>query len=190
MQEVLGYSPLRAGFAYLLVAVTIIISAGVSQTLVTRLGVRSVLTAGMALLTVGLIWFTQVSVGGSYVVDLAPGFVLAGIGLGFAFVPDTIAALAGVRDRDAGIASGLINTSQQIGGALGVAALVTVATNRTTDALKGGAIAPVAATDGFQTAFLWAAVMAAVGIVATLALVRSPDAPETVNVPEVAFEAD
>ncbi len=188
MQEVLGYSPLRAGFAYLLVAVTIIISAGVSQTLVTRLGVRSVLTAGMALLAVGLVWFTQVSVGGSYLVDLAPGFVLAGIGLGFAFVPDTIAALSGVRDRDAGIASGLINTSQQIGGALGVAALVTVATNRTTDALKGGTAAPVALTDGFQTAFLWAAVMAAVGIVATLALVRSPDVPEAVPVAEVAFE--
>ena len=181
MQEVLGYSPLRTGFAYLLVAVTIIISAGASQVLVTRFGPRSVLATGMALLSLGLLWFTQVSVGGSYLVDLVPGFVLTGVGLGFSFVPDTIAALAGVRERDAGVASGLINTSQQIGGALGVAALVTVATTTTSDHLADAGIRaqqPLvqlsAATDGFQAAFLWCAVMAAIGIVATLVLVRPP----------------
>jgi predicted MFS family arabinose efflux permease len=183
MQEVLGYSPLRTGFAYLLVAVTIIISAGASQVLVTRFGPRSVLATGMALLTLGLLWFTQVSVGGSYLVDLVPGFVLTGVGLGFSFVPDTIAALAGVRERDAGVASGLINTSQQIGGALGVAALVTVATTTTSDHLADAGIRahqPLvqlsAATDGFQAAFLWAAVMAGIGIIATLVLVRPPAA--------------
>jgi EmrB/QacA subfamily drug resistance transporter len=197
MQEVLGYSPLRTGFAYLLVAVTIIISAAASQVLVTRFGPRSVLATGMALLTLGLLWFTQVSVGGSYLVDLVPGFVLTGVGLGFSFVPDTIAALTGVRERDAGVASGLINTSQQIGGALGVAALVTVATTTTSDDLANAGIhaqQPLvqlsAATDGFQAAFLWCAVMAAIGIVATLVLVRPPAAAETATVGEPALSAE
>src|SRR5262249_21524181 len=88
MQEVLGYSPLRPGVGYLLVAITIIISATVWQVLVTRVGARLVLAVGMTLLTAGLLWFTQVSVSGNYLTDLAPGFLLTGIGLGFAFVPD------------------------------------------------------------------------------------------------------
>jgi len=179
MQEVLGYSALRTGFAYLLVSITIIVSAAVSQMLVTRIGPRRVLASGMALLSLGLLWFTQVSVQGSYLVDLAPGFILAGIGLGFAFVPDTIAALSGVEERDAGVSSGLINTSQQIGGAIGVAALVTVATSHTGDVLASAgarasdpAVIASASTDGFQMAFLWGAGLAAIGVAATLALVR------------------
>src|SRR3954451_5529209 len=127
--------------------------------LVTRVGPRRVMAAGMTMLFAGLLWFTQVSVSGSYLIDLAPGFVLAGIGLGFAFVPDTIAALSGVEERDAGVASGLINTSQQIGGAIGVAALGTVATTTTSAPLADAGIRahqPLvqlsAATDGFQAA--------------------------------------
>jgi Na+/melibiose symporter-like transporter len=176
---VLGYSALRTGFAYLLVSITIIVSAAVSQMLVTKIGPRRVLAAGMALLSLGLLWFTQVSVHGSYLVDLAPGFILSGIGLGFAFVPDTIAALSGVDERDAGVSSGLINTSQQIGGALGVAALVTVATTHTGDVLGSAgarasdpAVIASASADGFQLAFLVGAGMAALGVAATLALVR------------------
>ena len=126
-----------------------------------------------------------------------PGFLLTGVGLGFSFVPDTIAALAGVRERDAGVASGLINTSQQIGGALGVAALVTVATTTTSDDLANAGIhaqQPLvqlsAATDGFQAAFLWCAVMAAIGIVATLVLVRPPAAADAVPVGEPALSAE
>jgi EmrB/QacA subfamily drug resistance transporter len=183
MQDVLGYSALRTGFAYLLVATTIIVSAAVSQSLVTRIGPRRVLASGMGLLAMGLLWFTQVSVGGSYLVDLAPGFLLTGVGLGFAFVPDTIAALSGVEERDAGMASGLINTSQQIGGAVGVAALVTVATTRTGDLLAAAgqraadpATIASASTDGFQLAFLWGAGLAVLGLVATVALVRPPHA--------------
>jgi EmrB/QacA subfamily drug resistance transporter len=190
MQEVLGYSPLRTGFAYLLVATTIIVSAAVSQMIVTRVGPRVVLAVGMGLLSAGLLWFTQVSVGGSYLIDLAPGFLLAGIGLGFAFVPDTIAALSGVEERDAGVASGLINTSQQIGGAIGVAALVTVATTRTTDVLASAgahasnpAVVASASTDGFQQAFLWGAGLALAGLVATIALVR-PRQPAPTDLPE------
>src|SRR5207253_3832417 len=109
MQQVLGYSALRAGVAYLLVSGVIIVSAGVSQALVTKIGVRTVLSVGMTLLIAGLVWVSQVSVGGSYLVDLTPGFVLTGIGLGFSFVPVHIASLVGVGHEEAGIASGLIN---------------------------------------------------------------------------------
>ena len=113
MQQVLGYSPLRTGFGYLAVALTVIVAAAISQGLVTRLGVKPVLMTGMGLLTIGLVYFTFVSVGGSYVDDLLPGFVILGVGMGFSFVPISIAALAGVQGPEAGLASGLINTSQQ-----------------------------------------------------------------------------
>src|SRR5207247_7281048 len=101
--------------------------------IVTRIGVKPVLVAGMTALTGGLIYFTQVSVHGSYLGDLLPGFLLVGVGLGFSFVPISIAALAGVRPAEAGLASGLFNPSPPIGGALGIAALSTIATSRTAD---------------------------------------------------------
>ena len=180
MQQVLGYSALRSGIAYLLIAGTIIVSAGVAQALVTRLGVKTVLVTGMVLLTLGVLWFTQVSVDGSYLGDLAPGFVIAGVGLGFAFVPVTIAALTGVRAHEAGIASGLINTAQQIGGALGLALLSTVANTRTEGLLEDGTQAPVALTEGFQSAFVVGAVLAGVGLLAALLTIarRTPAAAE------------
>jgi EmrB/QacA subfamily drug resistance transporter len=178
MQDVLGWSPLRTGVGYLAVAGTIVVSAAVSQALVTRLGVRAVLVTGFALLALGTAWFTQVSVDGSYTTNLLPGFLLAGVGLGFAFVPVTIAALAGVEGRDAGVASGLINTSQQIGGALGVAALVTVATSRTETRVAEGAAPAQAAVDGFSLAFGVASGLAIVGILAALALIRTARAPQ------------
>jgi EmrB/QacA subfamily drug resistance transporter len=178
MQDVLGWSPLRTGVGYLAVASTIVISAAVSQALVTRLGVRTVLLTGFALLALGTAWFTQVSVDGSYTTDLLPGFLLAGVGLGFSFVPVTIAALAGVEGRDAGVASGLINTSQQIGGALGVAALVTVATSRAETRVVEGAAPAQAAVDGFSLAFGIASGLAIVGILAALALIRTARAPQ------------
>jgi len=172
MQQVLGYSALKAGVAYLLVASVIIVAAGASQALVTRIGVRSVLTAGMVLLVAGLLWFSQVSVHGSYATDLAPGFILAGIGLGFSFVPVQIASLIGVTHDEAGIASGLINTSQQVGGALGVAVLSTVTFTRY-DSYLGDhgnnlALIPNALVDGFHVAFLVGAGLALIGLVATL----------------------
>jgi EmrB/QacA subfamily drug resistance transporter len=166
MQQVLGYSALRSGVAYLLVAVVIIISSGIAQALVTRFGVRNILAIGMTLLTAGLVTFTWVAVNGSYTANLVPGFILAGVGLGFAFVPVSIAALQGVRGERAGTASGLINTSQQIGGALGVAVLATVANSVTGDALT-----PSSLTDGFQAAFAVGAGMALVGIVAALLII-------------------
>ena len=172
MQQVLGYSALRSGFAYLLVAIVIVLAAGASQALVTRLGVRTVLATGMVLLTLGLLWFTQIDVSGSYAVDLVPGFLLTGVGLGFSFVPVSIAALQGVQAHEAGVASGLINTSQQIGGALGIAVLSTIATSHTADVLgdAGGAAeaVPGALTEGFQYAFAVGAALALVGLIATL----------------------
>src|ERR687888_762701 len=134
MQQVLGYSAMKTGVAYLAVAGTAILWSAVAAQLVNRIGVKPVLVAGMVTLTAGVLYFTQVSVGGSYLGDLLPGFLLIGFGLGFSFVPISIAALAGVEAAEAGLASGLINTSQQIGGALGIAALSTIATSRTSDA--------------------------------------------------------
>src|SRR6266542_3831152 len=172
MQQVLGYSPMKTGLAYLAVAGTAILWSGVAAQLVTRIGVKPVLLIGMTALTAGLVYFTQVSVHGSYVGDLLPGFLLIGVGLGFSFVPISIAALAGVQPAEAGLASGLINTSQQIGGALGIAALSTIASSRTDDALAAGTAAPAALVDGFTAAFVAGAVIAGLGIVAAYSLIR------------------
>ena len=172
MQQVLGYSAMKSGVAYLAVAGTAIIWSGVAAQLVTRVGVKPVLVAGMTALTGGLVYFTQVSVGGSYLADLLPGFLLVGFGIGFAYVPISIAALAGIQPAEAGLASGLINTSQQIGGALGIAALSTIATTRTADKIAAGAAQPSALVDGFQTAFLVGAGIAAAGIIAAATLIR------------------
>jgi MFS family permease len=151
---------------------------------VTRIGVKPVLVVGMAMLTAGLLYFTQVSVGGSYVADLLPGFLIIGVGIGFSFVPISIAALAGIQPAEAGLASGLINTSQQIGGALGIAALSTIATSQTKDSLVTGAALPSALVDGFSSAFLVGAIFAAFGLVAALTLIRRDElASEPVALP-------
>jgi MFS family permease len=142
-----------------------------------------VLVAGMVSLTAGVAYFTQVSVGGSYLADLLPGFLLISVGLGFSFVPISIAALAGVQPTEAGLASGLINTSQQIGGALGVAVLSTIATTTTDDAVAAGDAVPVALTDGFQAAFLVGAAIAFVGVLVSIFVVRGEDLAE--HEPEV-----
>ena len=139
MQQVLGYSAIKAGLSYLPLALSIIISAGVASQLVTRVGYKPVLAAGMVFIAAGLIWFSQVSVGGCYLGDILFPSLLAAVGLGFAFVTSTIAAVAGVQEREAGLASGLINTSQQVGGALGLAVLASIANSVTADLAGGGA---------------------------------------------------
>ncbi len=187
MQQVLGYSAMKTGVAYLAVAGTAIVWSGVAGQLVTRVGVKPVLVIGMAMLTAGLLFFTQVSVGGSYVSDLLPGFLLIGVGIGFSFVPISIAALAGVVPSEAGLASGLINTSQQIGGALGIAALSTIATSHTADSVGSGSSLPVALVDGFQSAFLVGSIIAALGVVAALTLIRRDELAVEV-VPELPVE--
>ncbi len=150
MQQVLGYSPMKTGVAYLAVAGSAILWSAVAAQLVNRFGVKPVLVTGM----------------------IVPGFLLVGVGLGFSFVPISIAALAGVRPAEAGLASGLFNTTQQIGGALGIAVLSTIATSRTSHALADGTALPSALVHGFTGAFVVGAGIAAAGVVAALTLIR------------------
>jgi EmrB/QacA subfamily drug resistance transporter len=189
MQQVLGYSPMETGVGYLAVALSAIVWSAVAAQLTTRIGVKPVLVAGMTAITGGLVYFTQVSVDGSYLTDLLPGFLLVGFGLGFSFVPISIAALAGIRAEEAGLASGLFNTSQQIGGALGIALLSTIATSRTSDAVAAGSALPSALVHGFTGAFVVGAAIAAVGIVAALTLIRS-DEMETATSEELETALD
>jgi EmrB/QacA subfamily drug resistance transporter len=175
MQQVLGYSPIHAGLSYLPLAITIIVAAGLGGQLVTRFGFKAILAGGMLLIALGLVWFSRISVGGGFVSDILGPSLLAAIGLGFGFVTSTIAAVSGVEEQEQGLASGLINTSQQIGGALGLAVLSTIATSRTDDVLASGASNASALTEGFQSAFLAGGAIAFVGFVATLVLIRSRD---------------
>jgi EmrB/QacA subfamily drug resistance transporter len=175
LQQVLHYSALKAGLSYLPLALSIIFSAGAASQLVTRLGPKPVLVGGLVLVTIGLLLFTQVSTHGTYLGDvLAPSVVVA-LGLGFSFVPLTIIAVAGVTHHEAGMASGLINTAQQVGGALGLAILSSVAAARTSSVLGPGkppaGALPNALTEGFQTAFAVGAGFAAVGVVLALVVV-------------------
>ena len=187
MQQVLGMSALKTGIGYLAVALTAVAASGAAQALVTRVGVKPALTAGLALVGGGLVYFTQIAPNGSYWGDLFPGFLLLGVGLGFSFVPVSIAALAGVTGHDAGLASGLINTSQQVGGALGLAILTTVQVTRTNALLPPHVqFTPAAFTSGAALAFWVAAGVAAAAVVTTLLIVRRRDLrvePEPAAVP-------
>src|SRR5437763_484405 len=142
MQQVLGYSAIHAGLSYLPLAVTIVIAAGLGGQLVTRFGFKPIVAAGLLCVALGLAWFSRVSVGGGFLTDILGPSLLAAIGLGFGFVTSTIAAVSGVEEREQGLASGLINTSQQIGGALGLAVLSTLATSRTDHLIAGRASLP------------------------------------------------
>ena len=181
MQQVLGYDALEAGLAYLPLAFGIIVSAGVASQLVTRFGVKPVLVTGLLLTAVGLLWFSQISVGGSYVGDILFPSLIAAFGLGFAFVPMTIAAVAGVEPHEAGLASGLINTSQQVGGALGLAVLAAIANSRRESLTEAGTALPTALTEGFQLALTVGAGFAVVGAILALLLVGSGDREEKVS---------
>jgi EmrB/QacA subfamily drug resistance transporter len=189
MQQVLGLSPLETGLGYLAVAGTAIIWANVAAAAVTRVGVKPALVFGMSLMTAGLLYFTQVSPDGSYWADLFPGFLIIGLGMPFAYVPVTIAAVAGTKQDEAGLASGLINTSQQIGGAVGIAILSTVAVSTTTGDLGAGSQQVVALTNGFAAAFWTGAAISFAGVLVSLFLVRGRDLQhQEVGVVEPAFE--
>ena len=186
MQQVLHYSALKTGVAYVALTLSIIGFSAVSQALATRIGIRRVLPVGLFLSAAGLVLYAQLPVHGHYFWDLFPAFLLSGIGLALAFVPMSIGALTGVRQSEAGIASGLINTSQQIGGAIGVAAATTIATTFSrhyvnahpgTTALSGNAL-----THGFQVTFYVLAALAVVGgVVAALLTESKPQAEEAVG---------
>ncbi|HVQ59745.1 MAG TPA: MFS transporter [Solirubrobacterales bacterium] len=187
MQQVLGYSPIRAGLSYLPLAVSIILSAGIASQLVTKVGFKPILATGMVLIAAGLVWFSQISVDGTFLSDVLGPSLLAAVGLGFSFVPVTIAAVSGVPDHEQGLASGLINTSQQVGGALGLAILAAISISVT-----GSSRDPVVLTEGFQDAFLAGAGFAVLGLLATLFLIRSADSRAHVELGggEVAVESE
>jgi EmrB/QacA subfamily drug resistance transporter len=177
LQNVLHYSPIKTGISYLPLAVGIILSAGAASQLVTRFGFKPPLIAGLLLVAGGLLWFSQVpSTGGSYAADVLGPSLLAAAGLGFGFVPVTIAAVTGTEPHEAGLASGLINTAQQVGGALGLAILATIANSRTQSLFHSGVHGgSVALTKGFDRAFLVGAGFAVAGAILAALLISSRD---------------
>jgi len=177
VQNVLHYSPLKTGVTFLATAGTTVVVAALAQCLTTQIGPRIVMAIGLALDTGGLIWYAQIPVHGTYVHDLLGGYLLFGFGLALAFIPVSIAALAGVGAQDAGLASGLLNTSQQVGGAIGVAVASSIAVSRANHLLHTGSSPAAALTHGYALAFWVVAGISAAGVVAALTLVRDEQVP-------------
>ena len=181
VQEILGYSPLHAGLAFLPVTGGIVVGAGIAQPLVKRAGVRNVAVLGIVLATIGMVVLAQVPVHGTYAGDLLPGLLPLSIGMGLVFVPITLMATGGVDANDAGLASGLFNTAQQVGGSLGLAILSTLAASKTTNVLNGlhGSVSTAATSaakvSGYHVAFIAAAVMLAAGALILATAVRRRD---------------
>ena len=187
MQQVLHYSALQTGVAWLAASLTSIALAGLSQLLVTRIGPKVVMAFGMTLIAAGVIWATQVPVNGHFVANLAGPMVVAGAGTAFSFIPISIAALAGVREHQAGLASGLLNTSQQLGGAIGIAIASSVAAGHSQTLLHAGDSVPAALTGGFRQAFWVLGAIALLALPAIFGLVRRDelsDTPATAHEPE------
>ena len=171
MQQVLGFSALQTGAAFAAVAGSSIFWSSIASRLVTRVGVKPVLVTGRILLVVALLSFTQVPVEGSYLRDILPGLLIIGIGMPFSYVSISVAALAGVEARDAGIGAALVSTSQQIGAALGIAILSSVAATQTSSAARSGESLAPALVSGYHAGFWVGAVIAAVGLVAAVWLI-------------------
>jgi EmrB/QacA subfamily drug resistance transporter len=169
LQQVLGFDPIEAGLSFLPMTAAIIVTSQLASRLTGRLGPGKVLTGGLTLLALGMLGLSRISADGSFLGDVLVPSVVAAAGIGFSFVPVTIAATAGVRGREAGLASGLVNTFRQVGGSIGLALLATLATQRT-GAVHGTVSAAVALTDGFQRAFLVGAGFAAVGALLSVVL--------------------
>jgi predicted MFS family arabinose efflux permease len=168
LQQVLGYSPLKAGLAFLPMPATIVLGTAFASRAAHRFGVKPLLVAGMTLIGVGMLLFSGVSAAGSYTTDVLAAGLVTALGLGLSFVPVTIAAVAGVPQHEAGLASGLINTSRQMGGALGLAVLATIASERTHALVGGGRPSGTALTAGFDRAFVVGAGFALAGAVVAL----------------------
>jgi len=181
MQQVLHYSALQSGLAWLAASLTSIALAGVSQWLVTRGGAKIVMAIGMTLIGAGVVWATQVPVDGRFLENLAGPFVVAGAGTAFAFIPISIAALAGVAEHQAGLASGLLNTSQQLGGAIGIAIASSIAATHTKTLLHAGQAGPAALTGGFQQALWVLAAIALIALPAIFVLVRRDELSDAVR---------
>jgi EmrB/QacA subfamily drug resistance transporter len=185
VQYVLHYSALKTGLTFLATAGTVVVVAGLAQWLCTRIGPKPVMAVGLALNTGALIWYAQIPVHGSYPRDLLGGYLMFGFGLAFAFIPVSIAALAGVGPREAGLASGLLNTAQQVGGAIGIAIASSVAVSHTTHLLHTGHSVAAAYTGGYALAFWVVAGISAAAIVAALVLVKN-EIPAAATQPLVA----
>jgi EmrB/QacA subfamily drug resistance transporter len=164
VQEILAYKPLKAGLAFLPFTFGIVIGAGAAQALISRIGIRVVTAAGLTIATAGLALFTQISVHGTYWSEIFPGVSVMSIGMGLTFVPLTLLATTNVSNEDAGLASGIFNTSQQIGGALGLAVLSTLAASRTSSLSTNGIGHAEALTRGFHVAFAVGAAFLAAGL--------------------------
>ena len=179
VQQVLGYSALKTGLTFLATAGTVVAVAGISQALVTKVGPRPVMAVGLALITGGMLWYTQIPVSGSFVTHLLPGYLLVGVGMAFSFIPMSIAALTGVEPQEAGLASGLINAAQQIGGALGVAIASTVAFTHEKTLLASGHSQAQAATSGFALGFWVIAGVSAAAVVTCITLLPGRELKQT-----------
>ncbi len=188
VQQVLKYSALEAGVTFVATAGTAVLVAGASQALVTRVGVKPVLIVGLILLAFGMIWYSQLPVDGSYPSDLLPGYLAVGFGIALSYIPISIAALGGVHGDEAGLASGLINTSQQIGGAIGIAAAATAASAHADSLLHEGKPLAVALTEGYNVGFWVSAAFVIASLVVTVFAL-----PKRVRVPAetgIALPAD
>ena len=177
MQQILGYSPLEAGFAFLATAGMTIPGAAVAQAVTTRAGVKPVMVLGTALVAFAYLWYTQLPFEGHYWTNLFVPFVLSGFGLACIFIPMSLAALSGVQDRIAGVASGLLNTSQQLGGAVGVAVISTISNDRASSLAHGGTPSPENITGGYRWGFAVAAIFGLGAFGVALAVLRRDDVP-------------
>jgi predicted MFS family arabinose efflux permease len=179
VQQILHWSALKTGLTFLATAGTTVIWAGVSQALVTKVGPRRVMASGLVIMALALYWYTRIPVDGRYWPDLLPAYLVFALGMAFTFIPVSIAALAGVAPDQSGLASGLMNTSQQIGGAVGVAVAATIFTSHAKSLLGNGHSPAAAFTAGYQHAF-WALLgMSLVAALAAAVLLRGERLPTT-----------
>ena len=188
LQEIRGYGPLKAGLAFLPFTFGIVIGAVASQQLITRIGIRAVVFAGITLGTLGMLYFTQLTTHSTYLADVFPSIAVMSIGMGMTFVPLTLLATTNVDSDDAGLASGLFNTSQQVGGALGLAVLSTLATSRTSHLLGIGVGHASATTRCYHVAFGGAAALLVASIVILALFIRREDVAQ-INAQEVPVPA-
>jgi len=175
VQQVLGWSALKTGLTFIATAGTAVLWAGLAQALTTKIGPKIVMSIGFAAMIAGMIWYTQIPATGSFWSDLLPGYLLVGFALPFTFIPVSIAALAGVESHEAGLASGLFNTAQQVGGAIGVAVTSSVSLTHFNHLMKQGEKFPQAFTAGSQWAFWVCAGIAIAGLIATVVMIKSSE---------------
>jgi len=183
VQDVLGYSAIKTGVTFVATAGTAVLAAGVAQALTTKFGPKPVIVIGLILLTGAMVYYAQIPVHGSFASDLLPGYLLVGVGIAFAYVPVSIASLAGVAEREAGLASGLINTSQQIGGAIGTAIASTIFITHFKSLRSEGKSALEALTGGYAWAFWGLAFIGVLALIAALTLIRREELAETAAAP-------